>query len=294
MLYDIKLEIDYEYDMVATVGRHLVHLMPANLPGRQRLISGYLTIEPTPAERADRTDYFGNSVVEATLLAPHQSAIFRVQARVERYDDAPGLDVSAPLALLGDQIAAIRSMDSMSPHHFLYASPRVALNRDMTAYAREVTAGAATTFSAVSAVNSALNRYMEFDPEATTVETSPEDAFERRRGVCQDFTHIMIACLRGIGIPAGYVSGYLRTIPPPGAEKLEGADAMHAWVRAWCGQDMGWIDFDPTNNLIVGSDHIVVGWGRDYGDVAPVRGITRTAGDQQSTQSVDVNPVERL
>ncbi|MCA9051181.1 MAG: transglutaminase family protein, partial [Planctomycetaceae bacterium] len=95
-------------------------------------------------------------------------------------------------------------------------------------------------------------------------------------------------------IPAGYVSGYLRTIPPPGAEKLEGADAMHAWVRAWCGQDMGWIDFDPTNNLIVGSDHIVVGWGRDYGDVAPVRGITRTAGDQQSTQSVDVNPVERL
>ena len=185
MLYDIKLEIDYEYDMVATVGRHLVHLMPANLPGRQRLISGYLTIEPTPAERADRTDYFGNSVVEATLLAPHQSAIFRVQARVERYDDAPGLDVSAPLALLGDQIAAIRSMDSMSPHHFLYASPRVALNRDMTAYAREVTAGAATTFSAVSAVNSALNRYMEFDPEATTVETGARVIRSSMRVVCQ-------------------------------------------------------------------------------------------------------------
>ncbi|MGE0232794.1 MAG: transglutaminase domain-containing protein [Flavobacteriaceae bacterium] len=294
MLYDIRLDIDYEYDMTATVGRHLVHLMPANLPGRQRLISGYLTIEPMPAERRERIDYFGNSVVEATLLAPHQSARFSVQARVERYDDAPGLDVSAPPGLLADQIAAIRSMDSRSPHHFLYSSPRVSINHEMTAYARGACADAATTFGAVSALNSALNRDMEFDPEATTVETSPEDAFKRRRGVCQDFTHIMIACLRGMGIPAGYVSGYLRTIPPPGAEKLEGADAMHAWVRAWCGQEMGWIDFDPTNNLIVSADHIVVGWGRDYGDVAPVRGITRTAGEQQSRQSVDVDPVERL
>ena len=133
---------------------------------------------------------------------------------------------------------------------------------------------------------------MSFDPEATTVDTPPAEAFARRHGVCQDFAQVMIACLRGIGIPAGYVSGFLRTNPPPGQPRLEGADAMHAWVRAWCGRQTGWIEFDPTNAIAAGIDHILVARGRDYGDVAPVKGVLRIAGDQKTEHAVDVIPVD--
>jgi transglutaminase-like putative cysteine protease len=133
-----------------------------------------------------------------------------------------------------------------------------------------------------------LHGLMQFDPGATTVETAPEEAFLARHGVCQDYAHVLIAGLRAVGVPAGYVSGFLRTLPPPGRDRLEGADAMHAWVRAWTGADMGWVEYDPTNDLLVGQDHIRVAVGRDYGDVSPVRGILRHAGTQQVRQMVDV------
>ena len=153
-------------------------------------------------------------------------------------------------------------------------------------------AGAGTACEAVLAVGRALHAEMRFDAEATEVDTTPREAFDARHGVCQDFTHVMIACLRGIGIPAGYVSGFLRTRPPPGKPRLEGADAMHAWVRAWCGREMGWIAYDPTNAMPEGEDHIVAARGRDYSDVAPVRGVTRSAGGHETTQAVDVIPLE--
>jgi transglutaminase-like putative cysteine protease len=133
---------------------------------------------------------------------------------------------------------------------------------------------------------------MRFDAKATDADTSPAEAFEKRHGVCQDFSHIMIACLRGTGIPAGYVSGYLRTLPPAGQPRLQGADAMHAWVRAWCGTGMGWVEFDPTNAMMAGLDHVVVARGRDYSDVSPVKGVLRTPGGQTSRQAVDIVPVD--
>ena len=122
------------------------------------------------------------------------------------------------------------------------------------------------------------------------METPTREAFDNRHGVCQDFTHIMIAGLRGLGVPAGYVSGFLRTEPPPGKPRLEGADAMHAWVRAWCGIEAGWIKYDPTNAMMVGQDHIVIARGRDYFDVAPVKGVSRSSGTQTTKQAVDVIP----
>ena len=129
---------------------------------------------------------------------------------------------------------------------------------------------------------------MTFDATATHVDTEAPEAFALRRGVCQDFSHIMILALQALGIPAAYVSGYLRTLPPEGGIKLEGVDAMHAWVRAWCGEDHGWIEYDPTNATLIGSDHVVVGYGRDYSDVSPVRGHLRSSGGQKNTQAVDV------
>ena len=160
----------------------------------------------------------------------------------------------------------------------------------MTAYAREQVAPGMTAADAVEAIGLALHRDMSFDPDATTVDTPPSEAFARRHGVCQDFAQVMIASLRGIGIPAGYVSGFLRTNPPPGQPRLEGADAMHAWVRAWSGGQTGWIEYDPTNAMPAGTDHILVARGRDYGDVAPVKGMLRIAGDQKTEHAVDVIP----
>ena len=136
-----------------------------------------------------------------------------------------------------------------------------------------------------------IHREFRYDSESTEVETSPREAFELKRGVCQDFSHVMIAGLRGIGIPAAYVSGFLRTIPPADAERLEGADAMHAWVRAWCGRQAGWVGYDPTNAVFAGESHIVAAIGRDYQDVAPIAGILRTSGTQRTSHKVDVVPV---
>ena len=161
----------------------------------------------------------------------------------------------------------------------------------MTAFAKSVLKPSMTVAEAVTAVGHALCMHMEFDAKATTVDTPAAEAFAKQRGVCQDFSHIMIACLRGAGIPAGYVSGFLRTKPPPGKPRLDGADAMHAWVRAWAGPATGWVEFDPTNDIPSGPDHIVVAYGRDYSDVPPIKGTMRMSGGQKHNQAVDVIPL---
>lgn len=291
MLYDITLKIEYAYSDLANAGRHLVRLVPANLPGEQKAIATRMGIEPDPRERIERIDFFGNRYTELSFAQPHEALVFNMQARIDRDAQGERLDISPPLTAIATEVAAQNRVDAVSPHHFTGASIRVPIDNATTQYARGIVASAETVLEAASIINLALHRDLRFDPEATTVETPMLEAFERRQGVCQDFSHIMIACLRGIGIPAGYVSGYLRTIPPKGRPRLEGADAMHAWVRAWCGAEMGWIEFDPTNALIAGEDHIVIARGRDYFDVAPVKGVLRSSGEQTSTQSVDVVPI---
>lgn len=291
MIYDIGLTIAYVYDQPAVAGRHILRLVPADIPGLQRRLSGLLSISPAPAERRQSVDFFGNSGVEVVFREAHDEILFRVAARVERLADPVGFDISPALERLPGEIADYRSLDPRAPHHFLGASPRTAPAPEMTAYARAQVQPGMTVANAVAAIGLALHHDMRFDPDATTVDTPPGEAFARRHGVCQDFAQVMIACLRGIGIPAGYVSGFLRTDPPPGRPRLEGADAMHAWVQAWCGWQTGWVEYDPTNAVAAGADHITVARGRDYGDVAPVKGILRMAGDQTSEHAVDVIPV---
>lgn len=291
MIYDIGMTIAYDYDRPAIAGRHILRLLPADLPGVQRRISGLVAIRPEPAERHHIVDFFGNAATEVVFRAAHDEIVFRVTARVERLASPPELDISPPLTGLVQEITEYRGLDPDAPHHFLGPSPRTAPSGEMTAYAHEQIPPGATAIEAVRAIGIALHRDMTFDPDATTVDTPPSEAFARRHGVCQDFAQVMIACLRGIGMPAGYVSGFLRTNPPPGQPRLEGADAMHAWVRAWCGWQTGWIEFDPTNAVAAGADHIVVARGRDYGDISPVKGVLRIAGEQKTEQAVDVVPV---
>lgn len=291
MLYDIRLRITYDYAAPAATGRHLLRLMPAEIPGLQRHQTGLVSVTPRPAERAERRDFFGNAVTEVVFREHHDEIVFGLAARVERLAEPPSLDISPDFGGLAREIAGYRALDASAPHHFLGPSPRIAPVSEITAYARDQIDPGATVFEAVQAVGLALHRDMTFDGEATTVDTTPPEAFAQRHGVCQDFAQIMIAGLRGVGIPAGYVSGFLRTIAPKGRPRLEGADAMHAWVQAWCGREAGWVEFDPTNATIVGVDHVVAARGRDYGDVAPVMGILRIAGGQKTDHAVDVIPL---
>jgi len=291
MHYDISLRIEYEYQSAASFGRHLLRLMPLTLPDEQRLVSGLLSTSPEPDDRIDRVDFFGNPCTEVGHNAPHKTLSFHLTARVERLIPSQDVAPSTPLDALPADLNGVRSLDPVAPHHFLAASPRIGPDGARADWARAQVQPGMTTREAVEAIGRALYRDMTFDARATTVETPPEDAFARRVGVCQDFSQIMIGALRAVGIPAGYVSGFLRTEPPPGQARLAGADAMHAWVMAWCGADAGWVEFDPTNDVFVGTDHVVVAKGRDYADALPVRGVLRAFGRPVTTQAVDMIPL---
>jgi transglutaminase-like putative cysteine protease len=291
VLYDLGLTITYEYDSPAVSTRQMLRLMPADLGPEQRVIASTLTVEPQPAEWTAGADFFGNQYVAIHLDAAHSEFAARLQARVRREPAGALLDMSPPVDALPREIEGWLGLEATAPHHFLGASPRVPLDAVMAGWAARTASGSGTVYEAVMAIGRALHAEMRFDAKATRVDTTPREAFDARHGVCQDFSHVMIACLRGIGIPAGYVSGFLRTKPPPGKERLEGADAMHAWVRAWCGREMGWVAYDPTNRMVEGEDHIIAARGRDYSDVAPIRGVTRSAGGHETRQAVDVIPL---
>ncbi|MHA3977483.1 transglutaminase family protein [Halovulum sp. GXIMD14794] len=290
MRYDVKLSIAYDYGAPSDHARTLVRLLPCDLPGRQVVSARQLTVDPLPGERHDSTDFFGNLMTALAFHAPIDRIELLLTAKAERLAPAASLDLSPGLAGLGAEIAQHRGLGAAAPHHFLPASVRVPQDAAIAEFARAVSAPGMTAMQIVQAVGVALHGEMSFDAEATDVHTPISDAFANRHGVCQDFSHIMIAALRALGVPAGYVSGFLRTLPPPGQPRLAGADAMHAWVTAWCGSETGWIEYDPTNACLVGQDHISVAYGRDYADVAPVKGVLRTSGVQHSQHSVDIVP----
>ncbi|KGF68276.1 transglutaminase [Hoeflea sp. BAL378] len=292
MRYDIRLTIDYIYESPAAGARQILHVMPLAIEGRQRLIAGSLQIEPKPAMRQDRLDFFGNALTELAFTEPHSDITIVLKARVEVSGSAAPRAPSPDLPGLARALDAHTDLGPRSPLHFLAPSPYAEPVRDIAHWARTHLQPGAQVADIVERLGLALHREMRFDAEATTVSTPPAEAFASRHGVCQDFTHIMIIALRSLGIPAGYVSGYLRTLPPPGRERLEGADAMHAWVSAWCGPETGWVEYDPTNALFPRDGHIVAAYGRDYADLAPVRGAMRIAGGQTTDQFVDVIPVE--
>lgn len=292
MLYDVRLELHYDYEGFVHGDRHLVRVAPASIPGVQRVIASSIAFDPEPDVQTNFTDFFGNLVTTIAYAGYHDRLDVRLSARVGVDDSAPPADLSPDLAALQRELGALWSLDGNSPHHFLAASPRVPLSRAITDYARQSLGRTTSVRAAAMDLCLAIHRDFAYDRKSTNVDTTPLEAFQLRRGVCQDFVHVMIAGLRGVGIPAAYVSGFLRTIPPRGKPRLEGADAMHAWVRAWCGQHAGWVEFDPTNAMLAGSDHITIGHGRDYADISPIVGVLRTSGRHETKQSVDVVRVE--
>lgn len=290
MRYDIRLTIDYSYPAASDHVRNILRLVPLDGP-RQRVMTSQLTIEPPPDERRDGMDFFGNPTATVAWHHPIGQITFRLRAAAERLAPEDTTDLSPPLAALAAELAAQVDLGPLSPQHFIAPSPRIAADPAIAAFATAALAAAPTTRAAAEALGRALFATMTYDGEATDAQTPPETAFAARRGVCQDYAQIMVAGLRACGVPAAYISGFLRTYPPPGQPRLEGVDAMHAWVAVWCGRSLGWLEYDPTNGQWAGEDYITVAMGRDYADVAPVKGAIRTAGGQDSRQAVDVIPL---
>lgn len=292
MIYDITLKITHEYVSPVGRGRHVLRLVPADVDGRQSCRTHLLEVSPLPSERYGQTDYFQNKGTVIVHNIPHTEMVLKLKTRVTCLAPEQQLDIAPNQTQLAAELSEPRVLGAHSPHHFLGVSPRLPRDPVLGDYARAQIAPGMNVRDIVVAIGEALHRDITFQSGSTTVDTTPQDAFAQRKGVCQDFSHIMISCLREIGIPSGYVSGFLRTLPPPGKARLEGADAMHAWVRAWCGVDAGWVEYDPTNATLAGTDHILIGYGRDYTDISPVKGVLRAAGGQKTTQTVDVAPLE--
>lgn len=288
--YALKLIIRYAFDRPTGAGRQLFRILPAEVAGMQSVRHSSVTLTPDVGPQSRFHDFFGTQVIEASIPSGHTALELTLTAEVDRMAE-PLLDISVPLSDLEREIAAHHSVGPRAPHHFTLPSRRIPADPAIAGFARDLAAGCTTVRDLVEQTGRALHRHMTFDPAATTVDTPPAEAFAAARGVCQDFAHIMVGALRTLGVPAAYVAGYLRTDPPPGKPRLTGADAMHAWVRAWGGEEMGWIDYDPTNACFAARDHIDIGFGRDYADVAPVTGMLRLDGNQTGSHSVDIVPL---
>jgi transglutaminase-like putative cysteine protease len=249
-------------------------------------------IRPTPTTSAHRTDFFGNQFVAFSIEENHRQLRITATCRVALQPfELPRLDELETWESVAGGVSAQTDPHWLEAWPFLCDSPRIARKATFASYARESFPSGRSALDAVQDLTARIHRDFKYDTNATDVRTSTDDAFRLQKGVCQDFAHIEIACLRSMGIPARYVSGYLRTVPPPGKERLIGADQSHAWISAYCGR-AGWIDFDPTNNSVVSADHVPLAYGRDYTDVAPLRGVFLGGGSHILKVSVDVMPVE--
>lgn len=286
MIYDILHRTVYDYSVPVPGARCVLRLTPARRPG-QRLISHSVTAEPA-GDLTETVDFFGNSVHRFALTEAHSRLVLTARATVEV--TVPPMPSGRGPTVTAARLAALagRDLGPDAPGHGLFPSRRVPLVDAITAYAEKSLTAERPLAAAVAELNRRIRADFVYDPQATDVGTSPAAAFAAKRGVCQDFAQVMLAGLRGVGLAARYVSGYLRTVPPPGQKRLEGADATHAWIEVYAGEAEGWLGFDPTNSIAVGLDHIVVAVGRDYADVSPVDGVVRAAGGHDLSVSVDV------
>ncbi len=291
VLYDIHHVTTYSYNTAVPFARCVLRMFPRIEPG-QRVLSSQLTIAPKVSERRDSICFFGNQVSTITIEQPHRALTVSVHSRVEVSQPVlAGLDLSSSWEAVRDEAADGAGLEPQSPVHYLYPSRLVPIEPAAVDYAASSFPPNRSMLDAARDLMGRIYRDFVYDPKATVVSTPLAQALENRRGVCQDFAHVMIAGLRGLGVPAGYVSGYLRTIPPPGQKRLAGADATHAWVSVWCGHGLGWVGLDPTNDMLAGNDHIIVARGRDYADVSPVDGVIIGSGGQSIDVKVDVEPL---
>ncbi|WP_419807450.1 transglutaminase family protein [Sphingomonas sp.] len=290
MIYDIRHVTRFDYGTSVKFARCNLRLKPVDWPGQQ-LLDYALTVEPAGHLTPAHAEAGLANVTRLTVEEPvrHLSIESRARVSVDRRVPVPAAD-DPTLADIARLARESRDLSPACPASYLYPSPLIPLDRAIADWCAPDLSPERGVLKAGIALARRIQREFAFDAEATLVDTSPAEAFAKRRGVCQDFAQIMITGLRAAGLPAAYASGYIRTLPPPGRPRLVGADATHAWVLLWCGPVHGWVGLDPTNGIWMASDHIVVAIGRDYGEIAPVDGVVLGSSAQRMDVSVDVAP----
>jgi len=302
MLLHVTHETRYEYSPPVETAQHLAHLKPL-ATGSQRLVSHKLAIEPQPAQRSEQPDVYGNTRAFFALESTHDSLVVTAESVVETATPllAAGIALDMPWEAVRERFRYRKDATFDAASEFVFPSPYVPRHDDFAAYARASFAPERPTFDVAMDLTERMYRDFAYDADSTEINTPAVEALAQRKGVCQDFAHIMIACFRMMGLPARYVSGYLLTQPPPGQPRLVGADASHAWVSVYLpGQDEGagstggWAEFDPTNGRQPGEDYVALAIGRDYSDVSPMRGVLHGGARHTLKVGVTVRPIEEL
>ena len=291
MQYRVRHTTRYRYSEMVPLCHNEVHLLPRSL-SRQRCIDAWLQISPSPTIHHERKDFFGNRVVYFSIEEPHTALEVTAQSDLELLPMPPP-DLEATVAWEVGQ-ASLRheiNRNTLEARQFLLDSPFIKASMPFAEYAQPSFVSGRPLLSAVQDLMRRIHTEFTYDPEFTTVATPISEVLAHKRGVCQDFAHFAIACLRALGLAARYVSGYLETLPPEDQSKLIGAAASHAWVSVYC-PELGWMDFDPTNNLMPSSQHIIVAWGRDYSDVTPLKGTILGGVEHELQVRVEVKKIE--
>jgi len=289
MLYKIKHITEYQYQEVVSTGHNRMCLVPLNY-AEQRCIHSEVKITPTPDELTYLTDFFGNTLLFISTYKEHQQLEVISESTV---DISPRLNPDRAMqsnTVWSEVRNHLLSQTDVYADVIQYTLPSTHIphSEEIRKFSVDCFPEGATLWNGCNALMKKIFSSLKFTPGFTTVNTPVESVLVSRKGVCQDFAHLMIACMRNMGLPARYVSGYIETFPPPGKEKLVGSDASHAWVAVYF-PDIGWVEFDPTNNQLPSNNHITVAFGRDYFDVAPIKGIIFSSGKQNIVVKVDVS-----
>jgi transglutaminase-like putative cysteine protease len=286
MMYWVRHITSYAYDQPVDLAAHLLHLKPRALPG-QRVIHARIRCQPAPDHATETHDHFGNAATRIFIAAPHQHFEVTAEALVSvDFAPPPPPEATLPWDIVADQ--AQRGRDEAT--EYLHPSAHAPALAEAAEFARPCFPPGRPVLAALLHLNERIATEFRFQAGVTSISTPVEEVLRLRRGVCQDFTHLMIAALRSLGLPARYMSGYIRTRPLPGQERRRGADQSHAWVGAWLGERDGWVGLDPTNGIIVRDEHVVIAWGRDFADISPLRGVILGGGAHHLSVSVDLEP----
>jgi transglutaminase-like putative cysteine protease len=287
MKYRVTHTTAYRYGKQVSLCHNLVHLTPRTC-ARQTCLSSQLQMTPAPKLCVEQTDFFGNRATYFMVEEPHEHLTVRAVSETEVLPLAMPTDaVTPPWESVRAFLEHDRSPQGLEACQFVYDSHYVKASAGLAEYALPSFPAGRPMFEAARDLTRRIYQDFLYDPKATTVATPLHEVLERRRGVCQDFAHLQIGCLRSLGLSARYISGYLRTYPPPGEERLVGVDASHAWLSVYC-PGLGWVDLDPTNDLIPSDGHLILAWGRDYDDVSPVKGVNLGGGRHSVAVGVDV------
>jgi transglutaminase-like putative cysteine protease len=289
MRYDVRHCTTYRYSQPVSISHHVLRLAPRPCK-HQVLHESSIDVSPQPAVRSDSLDYFGNPVTYLTIQEQHEQLVIEARSLIDVTAPPPRApSQTTPWERIFGQLERSRSADGLATLQFAFDSPYTRATANLAAYARDSFTPGRPVLEAACDLTRRIHRDFRYDSAATDVSTPVDEVFRLRRGVCQDFAHLELACLRALALPARYVSGYLLTRPPPGQPKLVGSDASHAWISVWC-PEAGWVDLDPTNDTLVRDEHVTLAWGRDYGDISPINGVIFGGGDHGVEVAVDVTP----